>query len=77
MADVIVTDSNDGWNHVTVPNKGCVVFYPDGLLNVLDSKGRAMWTSYGEIKRVEYFVPGQTGFGMMGIPIGEEPKPTP
>jgi hypothetical protein len=51
--DAILTYEGDGWNRVIVPGKGSLVLFSDGLLNVLDTKGRAI-SSHFQVKRVEF-----------------------
>ena len=67
---VIVTDGTDGWHRATVPGKGSVILFPDGLLNILDSNGRC-WTIDHGIKRVELY-DGPYDEGDF-----DKPKPTP
>lgn len=76
MADAIVTYHGDSWNHVLVPNKGSVVLYSDGLMNVLDGRGRATTTKY-DVKRVEYFDPGLADFRVGSGNLDDDVKPTP
>ena len=75
MADAIVTYQGGSWNHVLVPNKGSIVLYPDGLMNVLDSRGRATTTKY-DAKRVEFFDPMLSGYNP-GVFNSTGAKPTP